>query len=396
MPPGAAAGVFALRHGPRCLARIFIGLIALVFLGLTTPAHAYTQADLQTSGGTIETIPLEATVVVGPPSINIKTYGAGTFSIYRKAENAATWGTAKATGVSLAAEGVWSDTTAVVGTLYEYKFVNTAGTSFNGIQPTGYILTGINVDKALPKGRVAIVVASDVPATLPAEYAQYKSDLVRDGWAVHEIQCFRAADYSSTGVAAIKTITITSGGTGYTTGSPVLLTNASSKKARGTIAATGGVITAVTLSSGGAGFAVGDALTLTGGGGSGFAATVASVDVTNSSRTVSVTGGGSGYTDNDQVTITGGTSGATATGCIIAKAGPITAVLAVLSSAFTTGESLTITPGSGGSGAAATVSAIKGATSRSARTSRRFTTPTPASSKRRAAWQGARLPERHR
>ena len=140
---------------PRALPFILLGCLAF---GLTSRAASFSSSVLNTgSGGTVETIPLEATVQESPPKINIKTYAPGTFSIYRKDPSSSSWGTAVQTGATLSASGTWTDTTVSAGTLYEYQFVNTAGTtqlnvSGYPIYPTGYILTGIKVDQTQPKG----------------------------------------------------------------------------------------------------------------------------------------------------------------------------------------------------------------------------------------------------
>ena len=184
-----------------------LALLVMISFWGNAPLQAYTQANLQTaSDKTIETIPLEATVQESPPQIQIKSYAAGTFTIFRKSPDTSNWGSAVATGITLAAEGSWTDSSVSVGTLYEYRFVNTAGTTANSIYPTGYILCGINVDQTQSRGRMAVVVASDVPTSLPVEYAQYKADLLADGWTVNEIQVPRAANYNGLGNGTIATV----------------------------------------------------------------------------------------------------------------------------------------------------------------------------------------------
>ena len=338
-----------------------LSLLCLLWLS-ASPAGAYTQANLQTaSDNTIETIPIEAAVQESPAQISIKSYAAGTFTIYRKSPAVSAWGTAIATGVVLGIEGSWVDTSVSVGTLYEYRFVNTAGTIYGGIYPTGYILCGIKVDQTLPKGRMAVLVASDVMANLPNEYAQYKADLMADGWTVHEVPSPRATNDSGIGNGAIATVKVNAGGASYVTGDTVFLTNAGGKKAGGKLTVTSGAITSVAIiaGAGGAGFAVNDVLTISGGTGLGSGASLAvlTVDNSNTGRGVVIATGGSGYRDNDSVTLRGVTSGATGNASIIATGGTITSVLAVLPNTFTAGEGLTITPANGGSGATATVGA---------------------------------------
>ncbi len=338
--------------------------IAVLMAGLPLTAFPYTASELITgSDGTVETIALEATVTESPLQINIKAYSADTFSIYRKAATDSVWGTAYATGVALSASGIWSDTSVSVGTLYEYKFVNTAGTAYAGIFPTGYILSGIKVDQALPsqtvpKGRLAVVVASDLPGKLPAEYAQYKNDLRMDGWTVHEIPVPRAANYSGVGNGALVTVKVNNGGTGSVNGDTVYLNNAAGKKAVGKLTASSGVITAVAVptspaNAGGSGFAVNDVLTLSGGTSVGSGASlVGHIDPAQSSlASVNPITGGSGYTNGEAVTLTGQTSGKTAQCTLRVTSGKITGFTVVSSQiGFITAEPLTLSGNTTGSG----------------------------------------------
>lgn len=341
------------RHPYLHVLAVLLGLFVLV------PAlRAYTLGNLQTAAdGTIETIPLEATVQENPSQIRIKTYAPGTFTIYRKSPDVIDWGTAVASGVTLAGEGVWTDNAVSVGTLYEYRFVNTAGTTANSIYPSGYILCGIKVDATQPKGRMAVIVASDVLTTLPTEFAQYKTDLAADGWTVHEIQVPRAPNYSALGNGNILTVKINAGGSGYVNGDYVTLTNSSGKTARGKLAVTSGAITSISIpnGAGGMGFSVNDTLTLSGGTSTGTGAQlIARVDASLVTlKSADDITGGSGYTAGQTVTLTGQTSGKTAqaqlfnypTGVIYSFYNIVT-----LQSGFIQGEKLTMTGATTGSG----------------------------------------------
>lgn len=294
-----------------------ISAAAIWFFALAASLGAYTQANLQTAAdGTIETIPLEASVQASPPQIRIKTYAPGTFTIYRKSPSTHVWNAPVATGVTLAAEGIWTDSAVSIGTLYEYRFVNTSGTTANSIHPSGYILCGIQVDATQPKGRMAVVVAADVLTSLAAEFAQYKDDLTADGWTVHEIPVPRAANYSGLGNGAILTLRLNAGGSGYVNSDYVTLTNASGKIARGRLAATNGVVTSITIPAGGggSGFSVNESLTISGGSPSGTGATLIG-RVNAAEHTLkypTAITGGSGYTQGQTVTLTGVVSGRTA------------------------------------------------------------------------------------
>ena len=328
-------GARAEARGVRPLAAHAMALVLLLafIFGSSLPvnAAAFSPSIMNTSSdGTVETIPLEATVQASPAQITIKTYAPGTFSIYRKDPAVNTW-TSVATGIALSASGTWNDNTVSVGTPYEYRFVNTSGTAANGVYPTGYIICGIQYDQTQPRGIMAVVVASDLPVSLPAEYAQYKADLIADGWNVREIQVPRAANYNGLGFGTISALNIVVGGTGYSTLSGTTgstsgtygLMNSSGKYAVAVLTATNsnGAITSTSIptGAGGEGFAVNDTLSIIGGNNVGSGASlIGHVDPTQGtlSSYVYPVKGGSGYTDGDTVTLTGQTSHATASGAL--------------------------------------------------------------------------------
>jgi|GEM_PF-1479346 len=348
-----------------------LGILCVGTLATVSPAYCYTQANLQTArDGSIETIPLEATVQDSPAQIRIKTYAAGTFSIYRKSPSTNNWDAPLVTGITLSAEGIWTDSTVTVGTLYEYKFVNTAGTIYINNYPTGYILAGIKVDQTLPKGRMAVVVASDVPASLPTEYAQYKADLIADGWIVNEIQVPRAVNYNAVGNGSLATVKINTGGggTGFVNGDLVYLSNSSGSKALAklTVATivdpntqiTTTPITSVAIqaAAGGRGFVVNDPLTISGGSSFGSGALFnGHIDFSQATLKAAIPiKGGNGYTNGDVVTMTGQTSGKTAQCRLSTDASTAIYYITVQSSqtGFVAGESLVMSGNSTGSGVA--------------------------------------------
>ena len=145
-----------------------------------------------------ELVPMDAVVTESPPSITLRFFRAGEYRIYRKGPFDTTWGAHRATVTVSSAPTTWTDTGVVAGELYEYG-VGEAGA--RGTRPNYYgnVLAGIRVDRTLPYGRFAIVVAQDIVERLPAEYARYKADLVEEGWTVHEIVVPRAPNYTSNG-----------------------------------------------------------------------------------------------------------------------------------------------------------------------------------------------------
>jgi hypothetical protein len=141
--------------------------------------------------------PVEAIASANPLQITLRIFVAGTYDIYRKNAGAASWGSAVA-NVTVTAGQTWIDANITEGQQYEYKIKSG---SF-----AGYVLAGVKVDQTQPKGRFVIVVTSDVVANLPSEYAQYKADLVADGWVVDEIVTTRAVDYTSNGTGPVDSL----------------------------------------------------------------------------------------------------------------------------------------------------------------------------------------------
>jgi hypothetical protein len=145
-----------------------------------------------------------------PEKLNVYSrVGAGTYDISKSSDSGTTY-TPYASGVVISsASQTWADPGLSFGQVALYKFVrrsdNMTFTQYMAFTAysTGYILCGIKVDRTQPKGRMAIVVSSDVPTKLPAEYAQYKEDLVADGWLVDEIVCTRAKDSTSNGIGGL-------------------------------------------------------------------------------------------------------------------------------------------------------------------------------------------------
>ncbi len=218
---------------------------------------------------------MDAKAYESPPRIDLRFFKAGTYKLYRKNPATTAWGTEIATVTVTAVPTTWSDTSVVVGELYEYGIGATTTTKPNYF---GNVLAGINVDRTGAKGRLAVVVADDIPTQLPVEYAQNKADLVADGWVVHEIVTPRAADYLSNNTAtnALATIALTAGGSGYTSGKNVVLTNGTAT-ALGTLTVSSGAVTAVAVNYSGGGFSPGQSLTFTGDTGTGATLAVATV-----------------------------------------------------------------------------------------------------------------------
>jgi FtsP/CotA-like multicopper oxidase with cupredoxin domain len=126
--------------------------------------------------------------------------------------------------------------------------------------------------------------------------------------------------------------------------------------ATATATTVGGVVTAVTVTGGGTGYTSPPAISFLGGTGAGATATAT---LTGSVGSISVTTSGSGYTSAPAVVISGDGSGATA---IAALSGEVTAVApASPGSGYTSVPTIVFSGGGGGIGAAATATAGLGA-----------------------------------
>jgi hypothetical protein len=130
-----------------------------------------------------------ATVRSNPPQITLSwpldTTPATSFTVQRKAVNETAWGPATTLPGNTSS---FTDTNVVEGTLYEYQIIKRAG-----VTGYGYIVSGINVPLADERGRVILVVDNAVTALLAPELAQFRLDLIGDGWRVAQLNVARTA-----------------------------------------------------------------------------------------------------------------------------------------------------------------------------------------------------------
>ena len=160
------------------------------------------------------------------------------------------------------------------------------------------------------------------------------------------IQATGTAHLAPTGVGAI---TVTAGGTGFTSNPAVTISGGGGSGATATAAISGGVAS-VTMTAGGAGFNSAPAVTFTGGGGAGATGT-ANLNPTGVSSTT-ITNGGSGYNATPTVTFTGG-GGTGATGIANLTGSVFTVTVGAAGAGYTSVPAVTFT-GGGGTGAAGT------------------------------------------
>jgi hypothetical protein len=110
-------------------------------------------------------------------TLNWQAYsGATGYTIYRKTPTATSWpspiGTAAASATS------YADTTAAVGTLYEYAV------SANGSSTAAYLYAGINLPLVENRGKLVLIVDSTQATALATEITRLIRDLTGDGWTV--------------------------------------------------------------------------------------------------------------------------------------------------------------------------------------------------------------------
>ena len=167
-------------------------------------------------------------------------------------------------------------------------------------------------------------------------------------------------DATTYGSSSVQTITITDGGSGYSSAPTVIITNASGDTdgsgATATATISGGVVDSITITNAGTDYTLDPDISFSGGSPSTPAtATADRYDFTDTNdiiRSVEVTSGGSGYTSNFDVSFTGG-GGSGAVGEAIVSGGAITKiVIRDPGSGYTSLPTVDLSAGDGSGGAA--------------------------------------------
>ncbi len=141
---------------------------------------------------------------------------------------------------------------------------------------------------------------------------------------------------------SIASITVTAGGTKYTTAPTVAITGGGGTGATATATVSGGSVTGFTVTASGSGYTSLPTITLTGGGGSG--ATGVAVFKPVPLVSVTVTAGGTGFTSAPAVVFSG-SGGATATATV--ASGAITGVTVTTGGSYTAPPTVTFAQGTG-------------------------------------------------
>ena len=194
------------------------------------------------------------------------------------------------------------------------------------------------------------------PATLLFTPANYNADQVvtvtaaddakREGlqsaWTANVL----SVNATATGRVArtVSAVTVTAGGSGYTSAPTVSFTGGGGTGATATATVTGGLVTGVNVTNIGSGYTSAPTVAFSGGGGTGAAATaIVPSGPAGTLSTIAVTNGGAGYTNPPNVSVSGGGgSGATAI-AQISPAGVVTAITVNNGgTAFTTAPTISI------------------------------------------------------
>jgi hypothetical protein len=130
----------------------------------------------------IYTVQISAVVQTNPAQIAMTwlpdEYVANSYTIYRKAKEATSWGSPIASLDGSATN--FTDSNVAVGSAYEYEIYKN-GVGHDGY---GYIYAGIQAPLTDQRGKLVLVVATNATATLSSELARLQSDLTGDGWFV--------------------------------------------------------------------------------------------------------------------------------------------------------------------------------------------------------------------
>lgn len=130
----------------------------------------------------VYTVQISATVQSSPARVTLSwpqdPYGANSYTVYRKAKTATSWGSVASLPGSATS---YVDNTVAAGNAYEYQIVKAASLGYTGY---GYIYVGVDAPLVESYGKVILVVDNSQSAPLSNELARLQQDLVGDGWNV--------------------------------------------------------------------------------------------------------------------------------------------------------------------------------------------------------------------
>ena len=151
-----------------------LALVVAVTLLLTTTRAVENTWDYS--------VQVSSSVQVSPAKVTLTwpqdTNGVpSSYTIYRKAPSATSWGA----GTTLSGSTTsYTDTSVTTGRSYEYRIVKAAG-SYTGY---GYIQIGVAAPIVENRGKVVLMVDNSIASALSSELARLQQDLAGDGWVV--------------------------------------------------------------------------------------------------------------------------------------------------------------------------------------------------------------------
>ena len=148
--------------------------VSILFFLMAVSICTYSQSPIN------QTIQLTTTIQPGNPSITFSwdtVPGAVSFTVYRKAKTATTWGTPIAT-LAATATG-YRDNNIVIGKDYEYRFYELGSDTANT-----YVYAGIEVPVTEARGKMILLVDSTFVDSLRTQLWHLQMDLIGDGWTV--------------------------------------------------------------------------------------------------------------------------------------------------------------------------------------------------------------------
>jgi len=129
-------------------------------------------------------VQITADVQISPPQLRLTweadQYGANSYTIYRKAKTATSWGSPIATLSGTVTN--YTDLNVTVGSTYEYQIIEAS--AIGTYTSYGYIYGGINAPLVDDRGRVILIVATNSTIGLSNELSRLQIDLIGDGWNV--------------------------------------------------------------------------------------------------------------------------------------------------------------------------------------------------------------------
>jgi hypothetical protein len=168
-------------------------LAAVAFAAVALAAAAVSQNytfDFNNNG--LRTCLVSATVATSPPAVTIQLLDAAQntsrpSSIYRRAPNGTAW-TLRASNLPPGTTS-WTDNNVQIGETWEYQIKRAASWNWFGTlyDATGYSQVAVRSDRALPQGRMILVVSSTIANALPTKVTRLRRELTADGWFVEQL-----------------------------------------------------------------------------------------------------------------------------------------------------------------------------------------------------------------